>query len=156
MNFQSWIYDRGGVPRRAHLGAARVVVDGVGVLPGQALQVGVRPEHQVLAPRHPPPLPHPTTVLAEGSCLGHRKTELHPLDNHLNVVGVVEVAGLKYWLVKWIPAPQLNEAPGGWSRHLQQETERVPTKQWLVERVEDPVRDALDRLHRPTVRHDAP
>ena len=30
---------------------------------------------------------------------------------HLHVVGMVEVAGLKYWFIKRIPTPQLDETP---------------------------------------------
>ena len=59
------------------------------------------------------------------------------------------------------PLPEKNDivvflSPGGWSGHLEQKAERVPAKKRTIEIVKHSVRHPLNRLHGPTVRHDAP
>ena len=59
------------------------------------------------------------------------------------------------------PLPEKNDivvflSPGGWSGHLEQKAERVPAKKRAIEIVKHSVRHPLNRLHGPTVRHDAP
>ena len=86
---------------------------------------------------------------------------------------MVEVSCLKYRFIKGISAPQLDKAPenrmtllglpvrgfaapGCGSCDLEQETEGVSAKKWPIEIVKHSVRHPLNRLHGPTVRHDAP